>query len=85
MGFGPQITYPGSDGLVQLARECPKELILLETDAPFLPNYGMEMPATPDMIAKVAETISEIRGDMTPQEVVDTARENAARLYHIAC
>ena len=61
MGFGPQITYPGSDCLVQLARECPKELILLETDAPFLPNYGMEMPATPDMIAKVAETISEIR------------------------
>ena len=85
MGFGPQITYPGSECLVQLAKECPKELILLETDAPFLPNYGMEMPATPSMIGEVARKISEIRGDMTPQEVVDVARENAARLYHTPC
>ncbi len=85
MGFGPQITYPGSECLVQLAKECPKELILLETDAPFLPNYGMEMPATPCMIEEVARKISEIRGDMTPQEVVDVARENAARLYHTPC
>lgn len=84
MGIGPQVTYPGSERLVDLVREMPLDRLLLETDAPFLPPHGQEgVKALPSMIADVADKIAAIRSDVTPQEVIDTARANAIRLYHL--
>lgn len=84
MGIGPQITYPNSEKLVDLVREMPLDRLLLETDAPFLPTHGLEgQHALPSMIADVADKIAVIRKDITPQEVIDTARANAIRLYHL--
>ncbi|MPM68470.1 putative metal-dependent hydrolase YcfH [bioreactor metagenome] len=84
MGIGPQITYPDSECLIELVREMPLELLLLETDAPFLPpSHLIGESAKPDMISFVAEKISSLRGDVTAQEVLDIARENAKLLYNI--
>ena len=84
MGIGPQVTYPGSEKLVDLVREMPLERLILETDAPFLPIHGMEgQKALPSMIADVADKIAAIRTDCTPQEVIDVARANAIRLYSL--
>jgi len=84
MGIGPQITYPNSDSIIELVKEMPLELLLLETDALFLPPYNLSgQSATPDMITYVAEIISSVRGDVSPQEILDIARENDNILYNI--
>ena len=84
MGIGPQVTLPDSEKLTALVREMPLDRLLLETDAPFLPVAGAEMPALPSMIGAVADKIAEIRGDVTGQAVIDIARVNAYRLYHLS-
>ncbi|MDE7054017.1 MAG: TatD family hydrolase [Oscillospiraceae bacterium] len=84
LGIGPQVTYPGSQKLVDTVREMPMNCLVLETDAPFLPPAHLQgQPALPSMTAFVAEKIAEIRGDITPQEVVDTASANSRRLFKL--
>ena len=84
MGIGPQITYPDSEKLTELARIMPLDRLLLETDAPFLaPAHIAGQDAFPDMISFVAEKISQIRKDVSPQEVVDIALANTKKLYSI--
>lgn len=84
LGIGPQITYPDSEKLLDIVKEMPAERILLETDAPFLPNYPLSCRATSDMIEEVCRRIAEVRGDMTPDEVAVCAYENAKKLFSIA-
>lgn len=84
MGIGPQVTYPDSEKLVELVKIMPLDKLLLETDAPFLPPAHLAgQDAYPDMISFVAEKISQIRNDVTPQEVVDIALANTKKLYGI--
>lgn len=83
-GIGPQVTWPDSEKLLDLVREMPMDRILLETDAPFLPTYDKKgQPALPSMIAGVAEKVSELRKDVSAQEVITAARENAKKLYDL--
>ncbi len=84
VAVGPQITYPDSDCLVEMVRTMPLDKLLLETDAPFLPPAHLAgEKAYPDMISFVAEKIAEIRGDVSAQEVLDIAYENAKKLYNL--
>ncbi|MGI5888559.1 MAG: TatD family hydrolase [Oscillospiraceae bacterium] len=84
MGIGPQITYPGGKKLKDLVREMPVDRIVFETDAPFLPTYGLgKVDAVPSMIADAAEAAAGIRGDITPQELILEARGNARRLFSL--
>jgi len=85
VAVGPQITYPGSDCLVEMVKTMPLDKLLLETDAPFLPPSELAgQDAYPDMISYVAEKISKIRGDVTAQQVLDIAYANAKALYNLA-
>ena len=84
MGVGPQVTYPDSEKLVELVKIMPLDRLLLETDAPFLaPAHIAGQDAYPDMISFVAEKISQIRKDVSPQEVVDIALANTKKLYSL--
>ena len=84
MGIGPQITYPGSECLVDLVKNMPLDKLLLETDAPFLPPFHMAgEKALPSMISFVAEKISEIRNDISAQEILSSAHKIAKKLYNI--
>ena len=84
MGVGPQVTYPDSEKLVELVKIMPLDRLLLETDAPFLaPAHIAGQDAYPDMISLVAEKISQIRKDVSPQEVVDIALANTKKLYSL--
>jgi len=84
MGIGPQITYPNGDCLRDLVREMPLELLVLETDAPFLPPYPLAgQSASPTMISYVAEAIAEARGGITAQQVIDIASANSRRLFKL--
>ncbi len=60
----------------------PLAHLLLETDCPYLPPRQLRNElCRSDMISYAAETIAEIRGGHTPQQIIDTARENGKRLF----
>ncbi len=84
MGIGPQITYANAGRLWEIVKDMPLELLMLETDAPFIPTYSHkgEM-ADSIMIAEVVTKIAEIRGDISPQEVIDIATENTISMFGI--
>ena len=84
LGIGPAITYPDAGELIALVKEMPIELLLLETDCPFLPTQRYEgKPATSDMLDEVVEIIARTRGDITPQEVAEVAKQNAERFLSV--
>lgn len=84
LGIGPAITYPDAGELIELVKEMPLELLLLETDCPFLPTQRFEgQTATSDMLDDVVEVIARARKDVTPQQVADIAKENAERFLGI--
>jgi len=85
LGIGPNITYPEFAHVLETVRAMPLERLVLETDSPFLPPARLAgQISTSDMIGEVAETIAKVRGDCTPQEVLDLACENARRLFAIS-
>ncbi|MDD4083823.1 MAG: TatD family hydrolase [Sphaerochaetaceae bacterium] len=84
LGIGPQITYPNSEKLINIVREMPMKQMLLETDCPFLPLKEFEgTRAVSSMLEDVAFKISEIRKDITPQEVIEVTKNNGKRLFGI--
>lgn len=84
LGIGPAITYDNAGELIKVVKAMPMERLLLETDCPFLaPAAQAGQRATSDMIAVVCETVAEVRGGISAQQVADTARENARRMFSI--
>ena len=85
LGIGPNITYPEFAHVLETVRTMPLELLVLETDSPFLPPARLAgQISTSDMMGEVAETIAKVRGDCTPQELLDLTCSNAKRLFGIA-
>jgi TatD DNase family protein len=83
IGVGGVVTFKNAKKLVRTVEEIPMERILLETDCPYMapePHRGKRNDSRniPYIIAKIAE----IKG-ISPQEVEETARENACRLFGI--
>ncbi|MDE7010353.1 MAG: TatD family hydrolase [Oscillospiraceae bacterium] len=85
LGIGPQITYEDDGRNIRaFVRDMPLAQLLLETDAPFLPPACLAgQKADPSMIAWAAEGISRVRGDASPQEIVDIAAANSRRLFRL--
>ena len=86
LGIGPQITYEDDGRNIRaFVRDMPLGQLVLETDAPFLPPACLAgQKADSSMIAYAAEEIARVRGDVSPQEIVDRAAENSRRLFHLA-
>jgi TatD DNase family protein len=81
IGVGGVVTFKNAKKLVRTVEEIPLERILLETDCPYMapePHRGERNDSRniPYIIAKIAQI-----KDITPQEVEETARENAFRLF----
>jgi TatD DNase family protein len=81
IGVGGVVTFKNAKKLVRTVEEIPLERILLETDCPYMapePHRGSRNDSRniPYIIAKIAE----IKG-ISPQEVEETTRENAFRLF----
>jgi TatD DNase family protein len=61
--FAGNVTYPKSDDLRETARLVPDELLLVETDSPFLaPQPVRGKPNQPANVVDVAEVVAEERG-----------------------
>ncbi|MEA4911537.1 MAG: TatD family hydrolase [Oscillospiraceae bacterium] len=84
LGIGGALTYKNSKKEIATVAAIPLESLLLETDCPYqTPQQYRGADCTSDMLWTVAERIAEIKGGVTPQQVVDVTAENARRLFHL--
>jgi TatD DNase family protein len=79
--FAGNVTYPKATDLQDAARAVPDELLLVETDSPYLaPQPVRGKPNEPANVVRTAEYVAELRG--IPYEQLDAAVErNAARVF----
>ncbi|MEA2332256.1 MAG: TatD DNase family protein [Thermoleophilaceae bacterium] len=79
--FAGNVTYPKAAELQAAARELPAELLLVETDAPFLsPQPLRGKPNEPANVVHTARHVAELRG-ITYEELERTVEDNAARVF----
>ena len=81
IGIDGPITFKNSAKLPEIVKAAPRELILLETDAPYLaptPNRGKRNE--PSYLIDIAKKIAEIRGESL-EEVAEYTTANAEKLY----
>ena len=79
--FAGNLTYPKSEDLREAARRVPDELLLVETDAPFLaPQPVRGKPNEPARVVETARTLAELRG-LSYEELEELVEANAARLF----
>lgn len=79
LGFGGAMTYSRATKLRELAATLPLESIVLETDAPDIPPDFLErgQPNKPEYIARIAQTLAELRG-MALAEIARITSENVS-------
>jgi TatD DNase family protein len=79
--FAGNITYPKARGLQDAARELPAELLLVETDSPYLaPQPLRGKPNEPANVVETARHVAELRG-IPYDELERTVEANAARVF----
>lgn len=81
VSFAGNLTYPGSGDLREAAALVPDELLLVETDSPYLaPQPVRGKPNSPANVTLTAETVAELRG-VDYVQLDATVSANAARLF----
>lgn len=81
VSFAGNVTYPNSGELREAAALVPDELLLVETDSPFLsPQPTRGKPNAPANVVHTAEAVAELRG-VTYAQLDATVSANAARLF----
>jgi TatD DNase family protein len=79
--FAGNVTYPKSRDLQRAARQIPEELLLVETDAPFLsPQVVRGKPNEPGNVTHTARFVAELRG-VAYDELDALVERNAARVF----
>ncbi len=83
IGIGGVLTFKNARKTVEVVHQIPLDMILLETDAPYLapvPHRGKRNDSL--KIAFVAQRLAEIKG-VTVRDVLDITEQNAKRLFGI--
>jgi TatD DNase family protein len=79
--FAGNVTYPKATDLQEAARAVPEELLLLETDSPFLaPQPIRGKPNEPAAVRMTAEAVAELRG-ASYEQLEATVERNAERVF----
>jgi TatD DNase family protein len=79
--FSGIVTYPKSDDLRAAAAKLPAELLLVETDAPYLaPQPVRGKPNEPAHVVLTAREVAEVRGE-TYEQLERTVEANARTLF----
>ena len=83
LSFSGIVAFPRAATIQQVARECPEDRLLVETDAPFLappPHRGQRNE--PAFVIEVARKVAELR-DTTLEAVSGATARNHARLFKV--
>jgi TatD DNase family protein len=79
--FSGIVTFPGSEDLRQAAAELPDELLLVETDAPYLaPQPVRGKPNQPANVVATAQAVAAVRGQ-SYEELERVVAANARTLF----
>ena len=79
--FAGNLTYPAATALRAAARELPDDLLLVETDSPYLaPQAVRGRPNEPANVVRTAEALAELR-DMPYRELEGLVERNANRVF----
>jgi TatD DNase family protein len=79
--FAGNVTYPKATDLQEAARKVPDELLLVETDSPYLsPQPVRGKPNEPANVVHTARHLAELRG-VDYAELEQTVERNAARVF----
>jgi TatD DNase family protein len=79
--FAGNLTYPRSEALREAAAAVPDDLLLVETDAPFLaPQPYRGKPNQPAYVTATAQALAELRG-VTYEELESVVGANAQRCF----
>jgi TatD DNase family protein len=81
VSFAGNVTYPSASELAEAARRVPAELLLLETDCPYLspvPNRGK--PNRPAWVLETLQAVAAMRG-VDPGVLGEQVEANAARVF----
>lgn len=79
--FAGNLTYPRAEELREAARLVPAELLLVETDSPFLaPQPVRGRSNQPANVVATAERLADARG-VSYEELERAVEENAARVF----
>ena len=83
ISFSGIVAFPRADGIQAVAKEVPRDRLLVETDAPFLappPHRGKRNE--PAFVVEVARKVATLRGTSL-EDVALAAKENFARLFRL--
>jgi TatD DNase family protein len=79
--FSGILTFPSAEELREAAAKLPDELVLVETDAPYLAPQPMRgKPNEPAYVISTAEALAEVRG-VSYAELERTVEANARALF----
>ncbi len=79
--FAGNVTYPKATDLQEAARQVPDDLLMVETDSPYLaPQPVRGKPNEPANVARTAEYVAELRG-VSYEQLEATVEANAARVF----
>jgi TatD DNase family protein len=81
VSFAGLVTRPSREGLRDVARRCPVDRFLLETDSPYGNSQKrMDVPNRPAYLVDTAELVAELRG-VSLETLADQERANAIALF----
>jgi TatD DNase family protein len=79
--FAGNVTFPKAESLREAARLVPDDLLLVETDSPFLaPQPVRGKPNEPANVVATAARVADVRG-LTYEELEELVEANAARAF----
>ena len=83
ISFAGPLTYPKNDGLRSIAAALPVDVMLVETDCPYLaPQQQRGKRNEPALVRQTAERLAEIKG-LSLEDIARITSRNAWRLFGI--
>ncbi|HTA11917.1 MAG TPA: TatD family hydrolase [Solirubrobacteraceae bacterium] len=81
MSFAGNVTYKSAADLAEAARRVPDELLLVETDAPYLsPQPVRKERNEPAFVVHTAAFVAQVRG-VSVEQLDETVTQNAKRVF----